>query len=231
MEIMAAIDDLEDLIVLSPQVPLTNTVRIDAQVVREAVGRLRPAATDLFELVPGYTGPTADVFSLIDELKEAVATARRVPLTEQLRIDKSRVFDLLRRLREMMADARAESRSAEPPTRTRVIAILAAVDAIDDLIHQAKKPTFSDVVILRATALRHASGRLRSAVGELGGADGDHTRPIADMLAVIDELDELVRAGERRQTTGRVRVSPGSLYDQLDRLRLALHQIGSGSSP
>jgi hypothetical protein len=43
-EIFVAIDDLEDLISQSPNVPLRETVRIDAQVVREAAGRVRPAA-------------------------------------------------------------------------------------------------------------------------------------------------------------------------------------------
>jgi hypothetical protein len=226
-EILVAIDDLEDLINQSPNVPLTETVRIDAQLVREAAGRVRPAATDLFGMVPGRTGPTADIFSAVDELEGSVAAARRVPLTKQLQIDKHRVFDVLRRLREMLADALAESHGSNPPTRTRVTVILAAIDAIDDLAYQSRKAIFSDVVMLDETALRDASARLRSAVGDLTEPAGDDERPIADMLALIDDVDELAHAAKRARSTGRLRVSLGSLYELLDRLRVALGQIGS----
>ena len=165
-DIDVAIDGLDDLIDSSPAVPLTSAVRIDAEVVREAVGRLRPPATVLLGTMPERAGPTAEVFTVIDEIEASVATARRIPLTEQLQIDKFRVSDLLSRLRLAVAKARA---SLLPAPHPRVIATLAAIDAVDDLVFEAKRPLFSDDRTLDETALRDASAQLRRAVDEWTG--------------------------------------------------------------
>jgi hypothetical protein len=127
----------------------------------------------------------------------------------------------------MVADSLAESHGSNPPARTRVTVILAAIDAIDDLAYQSRKAMLSDVALLDETAIRDASARLRSAVGELAEPACGHERPIAAMLAVTDEVDELVHAAKRARMTGRLRVSLGSLCELLDRLRFALGQVGS----
>ncbi len=46
-KILIAIDDLDDLIGRSPHLPLTNAVRIDAQVVREAAPIDKPCVFDV----------------------------------------------------------------------------------------------------------------------------------------------------------------------------------------
>ncbi|MGH2947402.1 MAG: hypothetical protein ACRDPC_14310 [Solirubrobacteraceae bacterium] len=79
--------------------PLTDPVRIDEQVVRDAAGRLRPAVTELFGEVPARSGPIADVFIAIDALEELVRAAKRVPLTNQLRVPREPLYELLDRLR------------------------------------------------------------------------------------------------------------------------------------
>jgi hypothetical protein len=221
-EIDVAIDDLDDLIDSSPAVPLTSAVRIDAEVVREAVGRLRPQATVLLGTMPERAGPTADVFTVIDEIEASVATARRIPLTEQLQIDKFRVSDLLSRLRLAVAKARA---SLLPAPHPRAIATLAAIDAVDDLVFEAKRPLFSYVRTLDETALRDASARLRRAVDEWTGRAGEREPPVIDMFSALDELDELMRTAKRAWRSGGLRLDPEAIYDLLDRLRFGVNQV------
>jgi hypothetical protein len=220
-EIDVAIDDLDDLIDSSPTVPLTSAVRIDANVVREAVGRLRPSATALLGTMPERTGSTADVLTVIDAIEASVATARRIPFTEQLQVDSFRVSDLLSRLRLAVADARASRLPAPDP---RVLATLAAIDAVDDLVFEAKRPLFSYARTLDATALRDALARLRRAVDEWIEPAGEREPSVADMFTAVDDLDKLIRTAKRTPRTGGLRLDPEAMYDLLDRLRSGLNR-------
>jgi hypothetical protein len=224
MEILLAIDDLDDLVHESPHVPLTDLVRIDAHVAREATGRVRAAATDLFGALRARSGPTGDVFMAIDELETLVATAGRIPMSKQLRIDKDRVFDLLDRLRVALPNAIAESRGANPVEPARNTETLAALDALGELVFESRKAVFSDCLRVDENALRDASFLLRRSVGELSGPAGAQDGPTADALAA---LDDLVRAARRVRLTNQLCVPRGPLHNLLDRLHVTVPQVGS----
>jgi hypothetical protein len=228
MEILLAIDDLDDLIHSSPVVPLSDQVRIDRQALRAAADRLRPAATDLFGLMPPRTGPIADVFAAIDEVEALVGAARPIPLTTQVRIDLERVYDQLDRLRAACPAAIMEQQGpAEPPPPTRWSDTLAALDALAELVHEAEPVRSARWLRVDAAALRDASQRLRAeAAKAIEPADGDG---IADLRAAIDELDGHVAAAKPMRRSSDVRVPSGRLYEVLERAYVALGRATDAS--
>jgi hypothetical protein len=217
MDILIAIDDLDDLIARSPHIPLTAQVRIDEQVLRDASGRVRPAVMELFGPFPARIGPIADVLGAVDELERLVAAAERVPLTSQLRVHQDRFFDLLDRLRATLPAAIVETRGEVLTEPAPSIPALEAIDALEELAFESRRG-------VDEKALRDALSGLRTAFGDLTGPAGP------DAVAALEELDDLVRSAKRVPLTSRLRLPREPLYALLDRLRLALAQAASGGS-
>jgi hypothetical protein len=207
MEILVAIDELDDLVAQSPHIPLTDQVRIDEQALRNAAGRIRPTAIELLGPFPARTGATADVIGAIDELEQLVAAAGRVPLTGQLRVDPHRMFDVLDRLRATFPAAIAETRGVAL-TETAQSPAQEAFEALEDLVLQSNRAFLSDSLRIDEQALHIALSELRATVGPTA----------TDALAAITELEDLVRAKKR--------VPSEPLFGLVDRLRIA---VASGS--
>jgi hypothetical protein len=110
VDILVVIDGIDDLLLEARPVPLTDSVRLDDQVLRDAVGRLRSAAHEQFGRLHAETGPIGEVFSAIDELEALTSSARRIPLTSQVRVETERVYDLLDRMRVVLPEAAREAR-------------------------------------------------------------------------------------------------------------------------
>jgi hypothetical protein len=90
-----------------------------------------------------------DLLVLIDKLDDLVHNARPVPLTDQVRVDKQELYDLLDRLRAELTAAGSPQTSATPATADPQD-ITAAVDAAI----KANIPA-----IARAVAAESATGR------------------------------------------------------------------------
>ena len=101
LEILVAIDALDDEVHAAKAVPLTDQVRFDPEALQARVAEIR-----------AHWPPRADS-ALLDELDGAVAAAPAVPLTRQVRIDKERIYDLLDRMRAELPDAIREIRRRE----------------------------------------------------------------------------------------------------------------------
>jgi hypothetical protein len=117
MEILVATDHLDEVVHSARIVPLTDSVRVEAQTLRAATERLRRAASQTFGAPPAFAGPTAEVFELIAAVEALAAAARRVPLTKQVRVDREPLYELLDRLRAVLPDAIREQRVANGDIR------------------------------------------------------------------------------------------------------------------
>ena len=56
-----------------------------------------------------------EILVLIDELDDVIHNAKPVPLTDQVRIDKDRVYSTLDRMRELLPEALINARDSEDP--------------------------------------------------------------------------------------------------------------------
>ena len=110
MEILVAIDRLDEVVHSGRMVPLTDSVRVDAQALRAATERLRRAASETFGAPPAFAGPTAEVFELLGAVEALARSAKPVPLTRQVRVDREPLHKLLDRLRAVAPDAIREQR-------------------------------------------------------------------------------------------------------------------------
>ena len=91
---------------------------------------------------------------------------------------------------------------------------LVALDALDDLIHNAPNAFLSDDVRLDpdkvAELLWHLRTGLRSEI---------HDAERSESWKLVDELETVVRDARPGRMDSRVRVDPDVLYEWLDRLR------------
>ena len=88
---------------------------------------------------------------------------------------------------------------------------LIAIDALDDLAHNARSVPLTDLIRLRRDELERHVEDIRQALGPLFGVD--------DLLA---RLDAFVASGKRVPLTGEHRYDKEELFDILDGLRAAV---------
>jgi len=207
MEILDAIDRLDDHVHMAPEVPLTLSVRMDAELLRASVGVIRQHADRTWG--SDRAGPVGELFAAVEELESFAAAAKPVPLTNQVRFDRDKLYDRLDRVRELLPQA-ATSGVSSPwaPVAQRV-------EEIDALMDDAGHAPFSRALKIDAGKLREAAGRLRTtALQNLGPSDG-HAGPLFSLYAALDELDALAH-GE-----GVLKIPHGVLFDLVQRMRAA----------
>jgi hypothetical protein len=90
MDLLVAIDTLDDLVHNARTVPLTDQVRVERDELRQAVEQVHAS------LPPDAEAATADPLGRLDDL---VAAAKPVPLTDQVRIDRDALYEALDGLR------------------------------------------------------------------------------------------------------------------------------------
>jgi hypothetical protein len=115
MEILLAIDALDDLVAQARPVPLTDDVRVDPQELSGRAARIR-------ETMPRELAGRPAIPELIDRLDAVVAGAKPVPLTRQVRVRTQSVYDLLDELRATLPEELAAVREgtadvAMPPAQ------------------------------------------------------------------------------------------------------------------
>jgi hypothetical protein len=221
---LIAIDALDDLIHQAPAVPLTDSVRLDEDVLRVAVGRVRSEATKLFGAEPEREGSVGELCGALDGLDELVGTAKTVPLTDQVRVNKERFYEQLDRVRQTLPQAIKErgSESGAPPPWS---AVLDEVDALEERMKQFERSLIPWMKV-DAHVLRDAAARVRiSATQNLAPPNGPND-PITDLFAALEELDALVSDAA---PTDRVRVSRSTPFVLIGRLREAVIQVGASA--
>ena len=223
MEILRATDRLDDFIHNAPSVPYTDQVRVDKRELHDLVRRVRAEATTLFGSEPERSGPIGQVLDALDGLDELVAAAKGVPLTDQVRVNKERMFEPMDRLRASAPYAAEQSAGATEGSPPAWSAVLEDVDALEDRIREFER-RFNPWWKIDASVLRDGLARVRiSATQNLGPPGGPSLAPLADFYAALDELDALVGdAGH----ADRVRVRSIPLLVLVDRLRRAAVDAG-----
>ena len=93
MDILTAIDALDDAVFMARRVPLTDQVRLDAGELREHVADVRAAAHG------------EAVIPVLDAIEAIVAGGRPVPLTNQVRITTEELYERLDELRALVGPA------------------------------------------------------------------------------------------------------------------------------
>lgn len=97
---VALVERLEALVAGAAPVPLTSEVRIQKDEVYDVLDRLRATLPELTTAAPEHT-KTRLLSALvhIDELDDRVHRARPVPLTDQVRVDPTKLSRTLQRIR------------------------------------------------------------------------------------------------------------------------------------
>jgi hypothetical protein len=207
VEILAAIDALDDLLHLAGRVPLTGQARVNPEALGAAVASIRRAHVETFGLLPGSDPPIAATSRLVAELEAIAAEAPAVPLTSQVRVDQEAVIERLDGLRlELPAAIRALGGTPPPPPK-ETGELLVAIDALDDAVHRARYLPLTEQVRFEPDELRELVARVRAA------AHGERITP------ALDELDALIARARPVPLTDQVRIPKEDLYAQLDELR------------
>jgi hypothetical protein len=91
------------------------------------------------------------------QIDQTINAGRRVPLTDQVRVDKASLYEALDRMR---AEVAGEVHAGVLYTGD----VLAAIDSFDDLIHNARPVPLTDDVRAPREELDAAAGTLRDAI-------------------------------------------------------------------
>src|SRR6266511_4568795 len=96
--------------------------------------------------------------------------------------------------------------------------LLAAIDAVDDLVYSARSVPLTGQVRVEREDLRLAVSRVREAVsvevGRLGGA--------REFLSALETLERLVERAQAIPLTSQIRCDREKIHWQLDQMRRAL---------
>jgi hypothetical protein len=166
MEILDAINRLDDRVHMAPEIPLTDSVRIEANLLQAGVGGIRQHADRMWG--SDREGPVGQLFEALEELEAMVASAKPVPLTE-LRVNRDKLYEPLDRIRELLLPAVTSARGASAPWGP----VLVSVTTFDSLMDQAGRALLSRAIKIDACELRDAAARVRlAATQNVGPPDG-----------------------------------------------------------
>ena len=167
MEILIAIDRLDDLVHEARPIPLTDQVRMEKRELLEAVSAIRQHSDELRSSEP------------VEALEAMATSAKRILGSEQVRLDREDMYDQLDLLRASIKPPDHYQPSPWDP-------VLEVYDEFHALVYAAPRTPFKRALKFDAGALRHVAGRMRTtAVQNVG--------PGAAFYAVLDELDALAR--------------------------------------
>ena len=208
MDILVAIDTLDDFIHNAKMMPLSDDVRVDRDELLDHVERLRAGLRATVR--ESYRSHTA---GSIEELARIAQAAPPVRLLGGVRLDKDEVYDLLDRMRMTVVDDIRVDRGGMPAPRADT-ALDLALDAVDDLLQGAKHVPLSDNVRVDSNELRRTVTAVRVATeAEITG----ETRQ--DALEVVARLEKVAADAKTVPLSDEVRVDREELFDQLDALR------------
>ena len=132
-----AIDELSGVVHDARAVPLTGRVRVDRERALALVERMRAGAHQerIVDAPPPDPIDSASLMALLDRLDATLRKAKPVPLTDQARVEKEEVYDVLDRMR-----------GAVPGVARGAPELLVPIDRLDDLIHNAAPVPLTDQV-------------------------------------------------------------------------------------
>lgn len=99
MDILIAIDKLDDTIHNAKPFPMTDQVRLNPE-------KLRREVEDVHSTLPHEARKRAEADGLLERLDVLIRDAKPVPFTQQIRIDKDQLYEVLDGLRHAIADTR-----------------------------------------------------------------------------------------------------------------------------
>jgi hypothetical protein len=196
LELLDAIQALDDRIHEAREIRYTDSVRMDPALLQAALGVIRLHAEALL-------GPASH--EALQELEAFFAGAKKVPLTGEVRFNKEHAYERLDRLRDALPAAVARSTPAAPA--------IDHVEAIAGLVGDAGRTLLGRDLKLDAEKLSHEIAALRLAVIQNLGP------PSGELEAALRELDDLVADAS---PSGTAVVDAGPMFGVLDRLRWAL---------
>ncbi len=143
-----------------------------------------------------------DVQVLIDKLDDLVHDAKVVPLTDQVRIDKEEIYDILDQLRAILPEeikqarwivkeAHASRPDLVPALAAGSLEILELVDKMDDLVHRAKPVPFTSDARLDKEKTYELLDRMRATLPE----------EIKQARWIVKEHREILSAPEAAQAS------------------------------
>jgi len=97
----AVFAQLDELVRRAPPIPLTSQVRIDRSEIYDSLDLLRALEADAMR--ERGTAAFSNSLAVLDELDALIQNAKPVPLTTQVRVDRTEIYRLLDRLREGLA--------------------------------------------------------------------------------------------------------------------------------
>ena len=128
MDVLVAIDRLDDLVHNAKAVPMSDQVRVDRDELQRALDELlRTMPPELAHQLPDFDAP--------ERLAAAVRNAKPVPLTGEVRLEKDVVYDLLDALRGAVPLVLAPATAALPAEAKR---LLMAIGDLTGLVHASR---------------------------------------------------------------------------------------------
>jgi hypothetical protein len=161
----------------------------------------------------------SDAAAVLAELDKFIRDANGVPLTDQVRLDRKKIDVFLDRLRTALIDAPAE--------------MVAKLDQLDELVHRAPAIPLTNEIRIERLEIYDLLDQLRimraDSTTHREGGTALNDAP-SDLVAVLDELDELVHKAKAVPLTTQIRVDRLEIYELLDRLRVGIASIAGGDT-
>lgn len=208
MDVLVAIDRLDDFVHNAKTVPLSDAVRVDRGELLEHVDRLRTGLRA--ELSESYRSAS---MRMVEDLERLARDAPPVRLFSGVRVNKDQIYDVLDRMRDTIPEEiRLERGGAPAPPRGTALA--GALDALDALVRGGRILPLSDDVRIDRTALQQAVVAVRAATeDEFPGAG---RRKALECLA---RLESIAGKAKKVPLSNDVHLTPKGVYEQIEALR------------
>ena len=134
MDLLALLEELDERVFNAKMLPMTDQVRLDLEQVLAHVGRMRAQ-------IPPELPPESGVRATVDGLEQLFREAQGVPLTDQVRVDKEGIYELLDGLRLAIVEELGPRR-AEEQADTRPVTRISVEEAARDLKELVERARF-----------------------------------------------------------------------------------------
>lgn len=208
------LDSLERMLAQAAPVPLTSSVRVDADTARKAIAELQAALP--FDDAPqdAERGDPARAARAMESLRAEVAEAPAIPLTDQVRIETKVAYGLIDELRaavptRSVGDVLGAAGEAGARAVVAVDAARASLSELRELMlgtRAGRPPRKADFDGLLAQGqVGTVRSALLDAASALRVAGLDAPEPVA-ALALLDEIERTI-VGGMKGASARARVS------------------------
>src|SRR5207302_309289 len=147
-------------------------------------------------LTAGVDSRAMDVLVLIDKLDDLVHNAKAVPLTDQVRIDREEIYDILDQMRATIPE---EIKQARWIVKERQEMLAEAKRECDRILGEAREQAVREASQTEIVKLaeRQAQEHVDEGLGRRGAVPiavpRDHDQPRRDALTEVEDGDRVVR--------------------------------------